>query len=302
MLLETTLARESKRRSSHKQIKPISKSDKSVDIKQLPGSDKEVSKRHEILNEKVFVALEPFQNAKIGEMKIFQDSLSQLPFVKFVESDVYFDRLIRGRVKNGIFHVCILNLSGDLINIEPKNTIQEAGDRIEGHLKYTYLVKKLAGIRQDYPPFQIRVWVTDKTRRDFKIGEKIVFGLESDRNCYALLFNIDSDGNIHVIFPNSYQQENFIKANTPVFVPADSLGENVFHLEFTPPAGVETVKVIASIKPLILNNLDLIGRSGFQTISGTTREIFVKKLIGSLSESNFDWSEDTVVIRSHSLK
>jgi hypothetical protein len=85
-----------------------------------------------------------------------------------------------------------------------------------------------------------------------------------------------------------------------VLIPDKAMSAGEFQLEFGPPAGEETVKVIATGKPLDLENLGIGSfKETFQTLSGKTRVIFLKKVISGLSTNKFDWSEDTVVIRSH---
>ena len=73
-----------------------------------------------------------------------------------------------------------------------------------------------------------------------------------------------------------------------------------FRLEFGSPAGEEIVKAVATTEPLDFRALGLGDfREIFQTISGNTRAILVQKVADMLSSSEFEWSEDTVTIRSH---
>ena len=123
--------------------------------------------------------------------------------------------------------------------------------------------------------------------------------MEAERDCYLLLFNLDSQGNIHLLFPNKVYQENFLKGNTPLRIPDEAMGAN-FSLQFGPPVGEEKVKVIATTIPLDLQELGLGDFSEtFQTISGNTRFMLVKHILDQLSSQNVAWSEDTITIRSH---
>ena len=73
-----------------------------------------------------------------------------------------------------------------------------------------------------------------------------------------------------------------------------------FQLEFQSPAGEETVKVIATTEPLNLRELGLVNfKEGFQALSGEERTNFIKKVLNNLTTNRLDWSEDTVVVRSH---
>jgi hypothetical protein len=87
-------------------------------------------------------------------------------------------------------------------------------------------------------------------------------------------------------------------------IPDESMGKK-FEFEFGEPAGEETVKVIATLEPLRLDELGIQGfkqtfdPSGEMTVPSGVRAILVKKIEETLASQEFIWSEDTVVIRSH---
>jgi hypothetical protein len=251
------------------------------------------------ISENVLVALEPLEGSRPEEMNRLREHLTRLPFVELVDAEEFFDRLIRGVKSQGAYHVRLLNRIGDVERIPPAATSEGVAQQLRKPLEYAYMVKHLAKIHHPNPPFRIRTWVTDQTRRDFKVGEQIVFGVEAERDCYLLLFNLDSQGNIHLLFPNKPHQENFLQGNTTLFIPDEAMGAN-FSLEFGHPVGEEKVKVIATTVSLDLRELGLGDFSKtFQTISGNTRFMLVKQILEQLSSRNVAWSEDTVTIRSH---
>lgn len=257
----------------------------------------------EVIGEKVIVAVETIKGTSPEEMRILKEELSRLSLVKIVEKNAFFDRLIRGEKKDGKYYTRLLNRIGDVESIKTTSSMDELVKRLNQNLEYAYMVKQLAFIHHPNPAFKVKIWVTDDTRRDFRLGEKIVFGIQTERDSYIILINLDSKGNFHIIFPNKYHQKNFLKANTTVLIPDKAMSTEEFQLEFVPPAGEETVKVIATTKPLDLKKLGLGGfKETFQTLSGKTRAIFVKNVIKELSSNKFDWSEDVVVIRSHKSK
>lgn len=178
-----------------------------------------------VVGKEVLVVLETLEGSSPEEMKRLRDSLARLPIVKMVKEDAFFDRLIRGEKKNGRYHVRLLNGIGDVDKVEPADTIKKLVDSLSCHFEYAYTVKHLACIHHPNPPFKVETWVTDKSRRDFELGEKVVFGVEAERDCYILLINLDSKGNCQIIFPNQYHQENFIKANTTVLIPDEIMSK-----------------------------------------------------------------------------
>lgn len=254
----------------------------------------------EVSVEKVLLTVDRFRGSTIKEMIIFKQNLSRLPLVELVDNNSFFDRIICGEKKNGKYFTRLINLIGDKESVNPADSIKELVNQLKQNLEYAYMVKKLARIYNPSPSFNVKVWVTDDSRRDFYLGEKIVFGIETDRDCYILLLNLDSKGNFHILFPNKHHQYNFVKANSLVLIPDKAMSTKDFQLEFGPPAGEETVKVIATIKPLGFNDLGMDSfKETFKTLSGSTAAIFVRGLIIELSKKEFEWSEDTVVIRSH---
>ncbi|RLB10420.1 MAG: hypothetical protein DRG39_06365, partial [Deltaproteobacteria bacterium] len=159
------------------------------------------------LSRNVLVKIESF--GTLGDMQKLKRKLENIPYVDLVENDL-FDKLIRGKVKEGRYKIRLLNRIGDVITLLPKKNIDEVVKAMIPHLEYTYMVKQLAHISHPNPPFKVELWVTDKKRRDFRVGETVTFGFKSERDCYILLINLDQEGNFHIIFPNKYYRNNFV--------------------------------------------------------------------------------------------
>lgn len=254
----------------------------------------------EIIGETVLVTIENLGGCDNNEMETMRQGLSSLGIVDVVENDAFFDRLVRGEKRNGMHHIRLINGIGDVEKVEPARTMDELVRNLKKQLEYAFMVKQLGRIHHPNQPFKVKAWVTDENRRDFWFGENIVFGVRSERDCHIILINLDGKGNFHIIYPNQYHQDNFIPANTDVFIPDEAMSRSQFQLQFGAPAGEETVKVIATTQPLNLRGLGLGDfRGSFQNIPGGTRTIFVKAVIDNLSSEGIEWSEGTVVIRSH---
>ncbi len=254
----------------------------------------------EIRGEKLIVKLEPIQGADLITSNL-RNWLESLPHVELTEEE-FFDRLIRGEKRDDQYRVRILNRIGDAVGIPPTSSLPELKESIGKQLDYAYLVKKLACITNPDPEFKVKVWVTDEKRQDFKIGEKIFFNFYSEMDCYLILLNLDSKGNFHIIFPNKYHRENFIIGGQTKTIPDKVMG---FELEFGEPVGEEVIKAIATSRPLRLEEIGierfdtLFDSTGNISVPVYTRAILVKKVHKNLSTGRFDWSEDTIVIRSH---
>lgn len=270
-----------------------------------PRIDNKPAPPPEIKGGKVLVAIEKIDGAGDKEMRKLREALSILENVTLTNEGEFYDRLIRGEKRGGQYHTRLLNLVGDIEEIKPVSSIKELVNEIKQGIDYAYLVKQLAHIHNPNPKFKVRLSVADESRRDFRIGEKITFRVEAEKDCYILLINMDSRGNFHIIFPNQFHQDTLIRANTAVVIPDDDMRKRSFDFEFSIPAGEETIKLIASTRPLNLESLGITDfGQAFPPIIGNTRIIMVDKIVGQINanlngDSRFEWSEDTVVVRSH---
>ena len=79
-------------------------------------------------------------------------------------------------------------------------------------------------------------------------------------DAYLTIVDVDSEGNMNVLFPNDYQQNGFypegaVRAGQQVLIP-DSLqsGNRAgFHWDYGPPRGTDTVRVFASTDLMTAN-------------------------------------------------
>jgi len=70
---------------------------------------------------------------------------------------------------------------------------------------------------------------------------------------YITIVDVDSEGGVNLLFPNDYAKPNFypdgfVKGGTPVLIP-DSLNDSNragFHWDYSPPKGMDTVRVFSS--------------------------------------------------------
>jgi hypothetical protein len=269
----------------------------------VPGKIEPFQAPPELKGEKVLLRVEDFKGANTKIMNNLKVKLGNLPHVEITETS-FFDRLIRGEIKNGLFYSRIVNRLGDAFIIQETPDVDDLVRRISSHLEYTYIVKQLATITNPNPPFKVRVWITEENREDFFIGERVSFNFLSEKDCYLLLLNLDSKGNFQVLFPNKYYQNNFVKGGKEITIPDENMRKE-FELEFYEPEGEETVKAIATTEPI---NLENIGIQNFESLFDTTGSIsvpiktrgaLIENLQREISSGKFQWSEDTVVIRTH---
>jgi hypothetical protein len=246
--------------------------------------------------ERVLLRIDPLKGAGPDLMKELEDGVKRLNFVQMSEPG-FFDRLIRGELRDGQFYVRLLNRAGDVATLPPAANMEELIGFIRPRLERVYIEKQLARISNPSPPFRVRVWVTDDRRRDFRIGEKVVFNFSSEKDCYLYLLNVDSQGDFQILFPNPLHRGNFVRAGLEKKIPDETAGE-MFEFVFREPAGEEMIKAIATLEPLELEGPEMKGdKKTFTAPAAST--IRVEKIEETLAFRKVLWSEDTVVIRSH---
>ncbi len=249
--------------------------------------------------EKVLLRIDPLKGAGPDLMKELEDGVKRLNFVEMSEPG-FFDRLVRGEFREGMLHVRLLNRTGDVETLPPAANMEELAGFIRPRLERVYIEKQLARISNPSPPFRVKVWVTDDRRRDFRIGEKVVFNFSSEKDCYLYLLNVDSQGDFQILFPNPLHRGNFVKAGFDKKIPDEAAGE-MFEFLFREPAGEETIKAIAALVPLELEELEIEGDKKTFAASDVSA-IRVKMFEETLAFRKSLWSEDAVVIRSHRVQ
>ena len=98
----------------------------------------------------------------------------------------------------------------------------------------------------DNSSFSVRVDV-DKPDREYAEGEILQAYVTSREDGYLYLFYRDVEAKVTVLFPNRFQQNNFIQQNVRVPVPGPGAG---FKIRVGEPFGHELLKAVVSKKPL----------------------------------------------------
>jgi hypothetical protein len=252
---------------------------------------------------KVLLRLDPIPGSRLEDVENLRKNLEKIPYIELVSTD-FFDCLLRGEFRDSQFDLRLLTPMGDGEKIPPSEDIEILISRLIPQLEYTYLLKKLTQVNNPHPPFKVKIRMIDKDRRNYRAGEKALFSFSSEKDCYLIMLNLDSRGNIHILFPNQYFKDNFIGAKQIVEITNKRMGKK-FELEFGEPVGEELVKVIATEKPLSLEDLgfsktdlDRFNPQGLISVPKDLRSIMVKK-VEAIPAEKVIWSEDSIVIRSY---
>lgn len=104
-------------------------------------------------------------------------------------------------------------------------------------------IDQLQDIENPEAKFKIELW-TDKEDGVYKPGDSVKLYVKSNKDCYLTIFNVGTSGKVHIIFPNQYHKDNFVKAGVVYTVPPEGAG---FILKAEKPAGEELVKAVATL-------------------------------------------------------
>ena len=144
--------------------------------------------------------------------------------------------------------------------VKPKPTVSTRGIKVVGDTRAAkYHIRKSGKPRTEHNSLQLEVRV--------------------NADAYITIVDVDSEGGVNLLFPNSYQQrsfygDGFIRASEPVLIP-DSLkpGNRAgFYWDYSPPKGTDTIRVFTSTDlqtaQMIRDRITALQTSGTQT--GTT--------------------------------
>ena len=142
-------------------------------------------------------------------------------------------------------------------------------------------------------------WV-DRPDSTYARGERVRMFVQTSKDAYVTILNVDPAGATTVLFPNQYQSDNMVRANHSVEVPdPDSLSQVVVG----GTVGTELVKIIASTEPVPLFEDGQLSDAGpFQMVTtrpaGTARSLTVtmtetpasSATVGSLDSAATEWA------------
>jgi hypothetical protein len=105
--------------------------------------------------------------------------------------------------------------------------------------------------KMEAPVYHIR-----QANQPRSLANSLQLEVSSDTDAYITIVDVDAEGNVNVLFPNSYQNpryypDGFINAGRTVLLP-DSLksgNQAGFHWDYANPPGVDTIRVFASTTP-----------------------------------------------------
>jgi hypothetical protein len=120
------------------------------------------------------------------------------------------------------------------------------------------------------PYLDIEVWVDKGEGATYYPGEKIKVYFKASRDCYVVLYNIDTKGYVSLLYPNDRSDDCYVEGGRTYRIP-DRLDD--YDLTVDGPEGTEYIQAVASFDPIALPNFP-----GLSEEYGSDEEIYAYRL------------------------
>lgn len=130
------------------------------------------------------------------------------------------------------------------------------------------------------PYLDIEVWVDKGEGATYHPGEKIKVYFRASRDCYVVIYDIDTKGYVNLLYPSDGDDDSYVEGGRTYRIP-DRFDE--YDLTVDGPEGTEYIQAVASFDPIALPNFP-----GLSEKYGYDGEIYAYKLDG---EDPFEFME-----------
>lgn len=131
----------------------------------------------------------------------------------------------------------------------------------EGKLEILKQIDPSIFLNNPKAEFKVKVWLNKKDNPTYKQEESMVISFEADADSYLTIFNIDSEGRISLLFPNSYATNNKVKKGKTYTIPGK---DDPYEFSLSGIAGEELIIAVATLEPLeLIKDMDKLVESNF---------------------------------------
>ena len=134
----------------------------------------------------------------------------------------------------------------------------------------------------------------DRNDATYRAGDNVRLAVEASDDAYLWVFDTGTSGKVHRIFPNRFDQDNFVRKGAEVTIPG---AEAKYDFRVSSPSGRELITVIATTNDSPLADElveEAVGASPFFALAGTAASV-AKDLSVSLRNDHPVWARDVVV-------
>jgi len=105
----------------------------------------------------------------------------------------------------------------------------------------------------DQQPLRVNVWHDQDDDQVYREGESVRLHFEANLDAYAVVYRIDADGEVSILWPRSRYDDGFVFGNHTYNLPVPGAPR----IRTADSAGVEYVQVLVSAYPFDLRDLDI---------------------------------------------
>jgi hypothetical protein len=143
-------------------------------------------------------------------------------------------------------------------------------------------------------PLHVTAWV-DHPDNTYADGERVRLFVQTNKDAYVTVLNVDPDGTTTMLFPNR-GADNRVRANTVTEIPDPASEASV---TVTGTTGAELIKVIASTRPVALFDAAQLASAGsFQTLRTRGEETARNLAVVMESQGSAEWDVYDKVIQT----
>ena len=144
-------------------------------------------------------------------------------------------------------------------------------------------------------PLGVIAWV-DHADNTYAHGEQVRLFVQTNKDAYVTVLNVGPDGSTTVLFPNQFQSDNRVRANTVTEVPDRASGARI---SVSGTTGAELIKVIASSRPApLFEPAQLAAAGAFQTVRERADETARNLSVVMAAEEAAEWDVYDKVVRT----
>ncbi|MBI5838015.1 MAG: DUF4384 domain-containing protein [Candidatus Eisenbacteria bacterium] len=92
----------------------------------------------------------------------------------------------------------------------------------------------------------VDVWTDRGEGAVYRVGDAIRVHFRASRDCYVVIYNVDTEGRAHLLFPYRRFDPHWVEGGRDYVLPAP---RSTYELTVQGPAGVEYVQALASLEP-----------------------------------------------------
>lgn len=147
----------------------------------------------------------------------------------------------------------------------------------EGKLEILKQIDPALFLSNPKSKLKVDVWVNKKGEASYKQEESMTVSFRADADCYVTVFNMDSEGKINLLFPNSYTVDNKVQKGKVYTIPQKGAD---YEFAVSGMSGEEQIVAIATKEPLeLVKDMESLVKKEFMPEVSKTSSDFVSRSV-----------------------